>query len=324
MKSNSVYKRAYNRCLALLAQRRPGESLGSENALAEALGVSRTTVRAVLEAMRQSGITATEERARVLRRLPEPADYFPGIETESVSVALEKKFMAWVLHGDCRPGQVVYALELARQFDVSTSAIREHLNRFGQFGLVRRRPNGGWVFGGFTEEFAIELSEVREMFELRSAQKFVALEAGAPAWAELDALERQHHALLDDIEARYKDFSALDAQLHRLINGVARNRFFENFYAIISLIFHYHYQWNKADEKARNLAAIHEHLAYISALKSRNLEAATITCRAHMRTSRVTLLRSIERIEAAAPAPPLRAAALGGKIDRSRREGFCT
>jgi DNA-binding GntR family transcriptional regulator len=301
MKTNTVYKRAYNRCLALLASRAPGDALGSENQLAQALNVSRTTVRAVLEALLAAGLAGVDARGKILARLPEHADYFPGIETESVGAALEKKFMAWVLQGDCRPGQVVYALELARQFDVSTSAIREHLNRFSQFGLIKRRQNGGWVFGGFTEAFAIELSEVREMFELRSAQKLIELDAKSPVWGQLDALERQHHALMHEIDARYRDFSALDEQLHRLINDVARNRFIENFYTIISLIFHYHYQWNKTDEKARNFAAIQEHLAYISALKSRNPEAVMITCSAHMRTSRVTLLKSIERIEAGLP-----------------------
>jgi orotate phosphoribosyltransferase len=43
------------------------------------------------------------------------------------------------------------------------------------------------------------------------------------------------------------------------------------------MIFHYYYQWHKTNEKARNLAAVQEHLTYIGALKSRNLEAAIIT-----------------------------------------------
>ena len=30
-----------------------------------------------------------------------------------------------------------------------------------------RRPNAGWLFKGFTPSFALELFEIREMFELR-------------------------------------------------------------------------------------------------------------------------------------------------------------
>jgi DNA-binding GntR family transcriptional regulator len=306
MKTNTVYKRAYNRCLDLVADRVIGNDIGSENELSGELGVSRTTVRVILESLHKAGLIDIDARSKIIKRYPSDDDYFPDIETVSVSASVEKKFMSWILQGDCKPGQPIYALELARQFHVSTSAIREHLNRFNHFGLIRRRQNGGWVFRGFTLEFAIELSEVREMFELRSAQRFVELDAKSPAWQKLDQLERQHLALMKDIDDRYRDFSALDERLHRLINDVSRNRFIENFYTIISMIFHYHYQWSKTDEKNRNLAAIQEHLAYISALKSRDLEAATITCRAHMKTSRLTLLKSLAPVHEDGPEPRLR------------------
>ena len=101
------------------------------------------------------------------------------------------------------------------------------------------------------------------------------------------------------IETRHADFSALDERLHRLINNTSRNRFVVNFYALISIIFHYHYQWSKIGEKERHGVAIDEHLAYIAALKSRDREVAMALCRAHMRTARATLLRSIEVDKAA-------------------------
>lgn len=299
MKTNTVYKRAFNRCLDMFGEREVGDDLGSENELACQLGVSRTTVRVILDGLAKGGLIALDARTKSVRRLPQATEYFPDIETESVSASVEKKFLTWIAQGDCKPGETIHALELARRFQVSTSAVREHLNQFNHFGLIRRRQNGGWVFLGFTQEFAMELSEIREMFELRAAQKFIGLDAKSKAWAKLDLLERQHLALAQDIERRYRDFSVLDEALHRLINDVAQNRFIENFYTVISMIFHYHYQWNKAEERARNLAAIHEHLAYIGALKSRNLEAVIGSCRAHMRSSRATLMKSIPCSEAA-------------------------
>jgi DNA-binding GntR family transcriptional regulator len=74
-------------------------------------------------------------------------------------------------------------------------AIRDYLNRFSRFGLLERRPSGSWVFKGFTREFAEELCEVREMFELRSAQRFVALAADDLAWGALDRIKQEHLAL---------------------------------------------------------------------------------------------------------------------------------
>ena len=89
--------------------------------------------------------------------------------------------------------------------------------------------------------------------------------------------------------------SALDERLHRCVNDASRNRFIKGFYDMISMIFHYHYQWNKKDEKERNIAAIHEHLCYIGALQNRAGSAITATCNAHMATARSTLLASIRR-----------------------------
>jgi DNA-binding GntR family transcriptional regulator len=84
--------------------------------------------------------------------------------------------MQWIF--DCRPGQQISRLDLARQFGVSTSAVRDYLGRFSQFDLLGKRPNGSWVFPGFTRDFAEELFEIRLIFELRSAQRFISAPTG--------------------------------------------------------------------------------------------------------------------------------------------------
>lgn len=294
MKANTVFKRAYNRCLTLVAHRAPGEWPFSEADLAEALEVSRTTVRAVLASLSSNGLLHSNGLRRSLLRAPVPADYFPEPQTETVAELVERRFMQWVLQGDCQPGQTINASELARQFGASTTAIREYLTHFSRFGLLERHPNSGWVFKGVTPAFAAEIYEIRELFELRSARHFVGLADSAPAWALLDEIERQHHRLLAEIDERFSDFSRLDERLHRLIHQASSNRFILDFYDVISIIFHYHYQWNKADEKERNIVAIQEHLDYIAALRSRDLRAIDAKCRAHLRTARATLLRSID------------------------------
>ena len=158
MKTNTVYKRAFNRCLSLLAHRAPGEWPFSEAELAEALEVSRTTVRAVLATLAANGLVRTSGARRFLLRAPEAADYFPEPQTETVAELVERRFMQWVLQGDCQPGQTINASELARQFGTSTTAIREYLTHFSRFGLLERHPNSGWVFKGVTPAFAAEMS----------------------------------------------------------------------------------------------------------------------------------------------------------------------
>jgi DNA-binding GntR family transcriptional regulator len=297
MKTNTVFKRAHNQWLSLLGAYPIASDIGSEPAWAEILAVSRTTVRAVLKALAAAGLISFDGRRKMLSRHPVPEDYYPEVETKQVGAIVEKHFMRWILDGDCKPGQQINGLELARQFGVSTSAIRDYLNRFSQFGLLERRRNGSWMFKGFTKDFAEELFEVREMFELRSAQRFINIPDGDPTWVELAHIEQEHLALLEEAETRFKDFSELDERFHRLINDASRNRFIVGFYDAISMIFHYHYQWNKRNEKERNIAAIREHLAYVAALQSRDRSSATESCRAHLATARATLMDSIRKFE---------------------------
>ncbi|RVA59157.1 GntR family transcriptional regulator, partial [Mesorhizobium sp. M7A.F.Ca.US.001.01.1.1] len=112
-------------------------------------------------------------------------------------------------------------------------------------------------------------------------------------WTDLDRLEDEHRQLANDIAARFTEFSELDERFHRLIHRASRNRFIVDFYDVIAMIFHYHYQWNKAQERERNEVAIGEHLVYIEALKSRDLGKVDAACRKHLKSARQTLLTSI-------------------------------
>jgi DNA-binding GntR family transcriptional regulator len=96
---------------------------------------------------------------------------------------------------------------------------------------------------------------------------------------------------LEEIEQRYHDFSDLDSGFHRLINSALSNRFIDDFYDI-TLIFHYHYQWNKQNERQRNEAAIPEHLTYIEALLGGSVSMVDLACRAYLNSATQTLMTS--------------------------------
>jgi DNA-binding GntR family transcriptional regulator len=292
VKTDTVYKQAFNQMLDMVAAAGVASILPSENDLSARFGVSRTTVRKVLRHLAEQGVVGTEGRGRVVRNGVTMAAYFPDTETVTMSEQVEKRFMEWMLRGDTKPGALINELELARQFGVGTTGIREFLNRFRRFGLIEKRPNAGWLFKGFTEDFALELFEIRELFELRSALAFSRLPPDNPIWQRLKLIERQHHELLAEIDTRFHDFSDLDNRFHRLINDASPNRFIDDFYDIITFIFHYHYQWNKRDERERNAVAIGEHMAYIEALLSRDRRHVETACRQHLASARITLMRA--------------------------------
>jgi DNA-binding GntR family transcriptional regulator len=294
MKTDTIYKRAYNDALDLLEQIDLGTELPTENQLAAQMEISRTTVRKVLGSFKERGLISAGLPRIKLRSSAAAKQRYPEAETVPISAQVEKSFMQWILKDDPRPGTVINELELARKFGIATTIIREFLNRFQRFGLIERRRSAGWVFRGFTTSFALELFEIREMYELRSARCFAELPETSPSWRELLAIRQAHMDLLEDIDRRYHDFSELDSQFHRLVSSASPNRFIDSFYDIITLVFHYHYQWKKHDERQRNEVAIGEHLAYIDALLRRDIQAIETACRAHLQSARVTLIRSTE------------------------------
>lgn len=296
MKSDTVFKRAFNDALGIVSKLKKAERFPTETALSAELGISRTTVRKIIAELEARGVVTGAGRNRAIGKSRDLRRY-PAAETIPASAQVEKRFMEWMLRDNTRPGATINELDLARKFGVATTGIREFLNRFHSYGLIEKRPNAGWVFKGFTESFALELFEIREMFELRSAMAFGRLPRDSELWPRLVALREEHVSLLHEIDARYHDFSDLDNRFHRLVNSAAPNRFIDSFYDIIALIFHYHYQWNKRDERERNEVAIGEHVEYIDALLSRRSARVESKCRAHLASARLTLLRSTQRLE---------------------------
>lgn len=292
MKPDTIFKRVHNEALDLLETMEAGDCLPSETTLGQRFGVSRTTVRKVIEVLREKGAVLGDGRKRVVGRVGPGVERFPSDETVSMPEQVEAMFMQWMLKDDTRPGTTINELELARQFGVATTGIREFLNRFQRFGLIERRTHGGWIFKGFTRSFAMELFVIREMFELRSALAFGEMPESAPVWQGLRDLRQRHLEILEDIDKRFHDFSALDSVFHRFIHTAAPNRFIDGFSDINALIFHYHYQWNKKDERQRNEVAIGEHLTYMDALFTRNPRIIELACRAHLASARETLVSS--------------------------------
>jgi DNA-binding GntR family transcriptional regulator len=289
-KSNTVFKGAYN---TLLDQLQAGGTLPSETELGARLNVSRTTVRSLLASLVRAEIIAWDGAAKRVLRQPGPDDYFPNNETDPLPAVIERAFMRRVLSEQAAPGDQINEADLAREIGVSTSALREFLIRFSRFGLIEKQPNRSWVLKGFTQGFALELFEVREMFELRAASALVRLPPSHPVWTELSGMEAEHRALLANIDRNYRAFSELDDRFHRLIHRTSHNRFIIDFYDVISMIFHYHYLWNKADEKQRNRVALEEHLCYIAGLQSGSEADAQLHCRKHLQSARETLLNSV-------------------------------
>ncbi|MBE3639283.1 GntR family transcriptional regulator [Mangrovicoccus algicola] len=265
----------------------PGAGLGSEQEIAARLGLSRTTVRSILAHLAGRGLIVWEGRDKRLLRLPGPADR-PD-PPEDPAAAFPGRFLGWILEGNVPPGTALNESELSRRFGVPVAAVRDFLIRFEPMGLIAKEPNRHWRLKGFTRAFATEMFEMRELIEMRAMRAL----AARPDRAEVAALAAAHRRILDGPEAGLAAFPALDARFHALVCAAGGNRFFDEFMQRISIIVHYHYQWRKEDEFARNRGAAEEHLRVLEAVAADRPEEAVRLFAAHLATARANLLRSV-------------------------------
>lgn len=288
------FRMLVNQMLDRLETLTPGAALGSEGDLARDLDSSRTTVRAVLAHLVETGVVSWDGREKTLLRVPEPADRFDESQTRSRLGLVEEPFLNWVLQGDLPPGTTINEAELARRIEVPVATVREFLIRFEPLGLIEKRPNRSWVLKGFTRDFAEEMFAVRYLFERRALRSLMtACADDATTRAELEALADRHIALRDGHEAALSEFPALDAEFHQFLCAAARNRFISDFSRAIAIIVHFHYRWNKKDELRRNRAAVDEHLAVIDAVLAGDVETADQALEVHLGTAYHTLMASV-------------------------------
>lgn len=292
-RTDDRFRAAYQDLLSIMATQAVGSQLPPELALADQLSISRTTVRAVLTAFSETGLIIWEGRQKTILRMPSAKDRLAMRDEYLPREELERRFLQWILRFDVPAGTPLNVAKLSKEFSVPPHALQEFLSGLSQFGLVERRPRGGWSLLGFTAEYAIELSEFRAVLELNAVRTLVHLPPDHPIWQKLVALEQQHQDLASRIGTDFHDFSPLDEAFHSAITSVVQNRFVMQFQKVISLIFHYHYQWDKRMERSRNEAAISEHLAIIRALRSGDEIAAAEAATAHLLTSKETLLASL-------------------------------
>ncbi|SIN76689.1 GntR family transcriptional regulator [Vannielia litorea] len=291
-RDSSTFKESYNQALDLVRDIGVPGALPTESALSGSLSVSRTTVRAILGGLDEAGIIAWEGRSKRVLRTPKKSDYFGKAETASATAKVSSRFMEYVLNSNLAPGSALHESDLKKRFDTSSSVIREFLIKFSRFGLITKERNHSWVLRGFTLDFAEELFEVREMFELRAFEAALQAGPGSPAQTELIALAPQHEAILKRIDDDYLAFPRLDERFHRTLVEAYDNRFMTDFFEVVAMVFHYHYRWNRGDEKERNFDAIHEHLRIIRALEAGDTQAASEAFRAHLGNARRTMVAS--------------------------------
>ncbi len=269
--------------------------LPSQSSLADLFSVSRTTMRHVMNDLCDKGVLEQEGDTWCICREPENDDGFvtPMSENDIQSEVFEAFFNDAIKNKHIMPGQEFTELELSKQSKCSTTVVREHLIRFSRFSLIENINRGRWRMVRFEKSYAASLFELREMLECHALNRFMNLPRSDERWQKAQYLLHEHRALRETMVSDYQAFSELDHRFHLLLLSASNNPFMNQFYDIISVIFHFHYQWDNSDLRKRNMVAIEEHMAVLSKILSGDDIGAMGELRHHLQTAKRTMENSL-------------------------------
>lgn len=290
-----LIQQAYNHVLDIIkaAKKNKEKYLPSDLALATKLGISRTTVRTVLDLVIENGFIQRELDGKKILKTPLKSSYFSlDKEASSKEEVIRKYFMSLISNRKLKPGTRFSELDLAKQSGCNTVTVREFLIKFSRFGLIEKSPRSQWQMIEFDEQYSEELIELRKLLEMRALIKLLNTDAEHPTWLELKDLLKEHKAVKKDFKKQYHKFPDLDAKLHILIQRGANNRFINQFFDIVSFVYHYHYQWSLKGEEERFKIAIDEHIQLLTAILNRDTEAAISALEVHLNSADQTLRES--------------------------------
>ncbi|NIG20877.1 GntR family transcriptional regulator [Pantoea sp. Al-1710] len=296
-RSLNLRQNVINQMLEGIAKRHIRSPLPPQAALAEMFNISRTTVRHTLQHLHERGVLDKVEETYVIVRDPSEEDGFSALTPpiDQQARLFEQAFFNLINQRQLMPGDSFSELQLAQQVKASPVVVREFLLRFMRYDLLEPVKRGHWRMKKFDQPYAENLFELREMLETHALTRFLNLPSSDERWIQARDLLDRHRAMRDTIASNYRHFAALDKEMHTLILSAANNPFFNQSLEIISMIFHSHYQWDETDLKQRNIVALEEHMAILTALISRRDVEALCALHNHLGTAMSSMIRCIRQ-----------------------------
>lgn len=271
--------------------------LPSQAILAETLNISRTTVRHVLAYGEQIGILIKKENIYFIKRKPTLADRIDDIiiynDDEDSLISCEKHFLHLIHTEQLQPGDIFTEADFSQKAQVSILSVRKFLEQLGQYGLITNIKRGQWSMAYLDKDYPTQIFELREVLETTALKRFLTLPSHSFLWVKAKELLMQHRELQNNIRENYRHFSVLDRAFHSLILSSMNNPFFVQSFDLISIFFHYHYQWDDRDLLQRNCVAVSEHIIILQAMINKDETQAIKMMRHHLNTAKETMLNSL-------------------------------
>jgi DNA-binding GntR family transcriptional regulator len=262
------------------------QRLPTEEQLALRYGVSRPTIRKVLQHLETRGVARIKGHSRFIIRAPREDDFFPVDENEpSPRERVEASLIDWLCRGRDNGKMYLAETELAEELGCNRNIIREELARISCYGLVIKQPHRGWKIVDFTPEMLMQIWEVRELFERYAISKVLALPADAPVWKELDYLQAKLQGLSRNDVVSLQKAVQIDKLFHDTLLRVCSNRYMSLFHNMCHLLIEYNLRREEVSRE-RILQGLDDHLAIIDSLLRRDERTALDRLHLHFSSAR--------------------------------------
>jgi DNA-binding GntR family transcriptional regulator len=197
----------------------------------------------------------------------------------TIAETIGKQLANRILTGEYAPGQRIEEQELALQFGVSRTPVREALRQLAAAGLVSMRPHCGVTV------MNPELSEVAEMFEALGEIEALCARFSAQRMTPIERHKLQRQ--VEDTESRvaaqdFENYSDANEALHKMIYAGARNASLE---ALALQL------WNRLApfrrsvffrQRGRLERSLEEHRRVVGAIARGDAEQAAVAMREHV------------------------------------------
>ena len=192
---------------------------------------------------------------------------------------------AAIRSGALAPGARVRETELAEQFSVSRTPVREAISRLEAEGLISFVPRHGAIVSRLDHQETMELYDLREVLE-GTAAAFAARHASQ---AEIDEL---HELVVSEkpLAGEPDKLADLNRLFHSVLYRAAHNRYLER--SLLGLRDSMTLLGGTSLRVAGRYETAHgEHEAIIAAIEARDAVAAETAARAHIRNAQRARLK---------------------------------
>jgi DNA-binding GntR family transcriptional regulator len=212
-----------------------------------------------------------------------------GIERTSLADHVYSRLVEAIHSGTLSGGAALHVADLASQFNVSPSPVRDAISRLAAEGLATSNANRRTTVVNFSRQDIVETFQLREILECGAA-RLAAKNIQPPRLAELRKVAEQCDALAGN-PAQKKAKLDLDNQFHLLVAEAGGNALLRREIARCNRRVRA-IQWLKLDPPTMKQAHP-EHLKIIAAIERRDPDAAEAAMKAHLEVALTLILKEM-------------------------------